>query len=341
MGSDSSLKTVFLIHTGACNLLCSYCFNDGAEPELLSFDTIARFLDFRLEKYGKGGSVIHFGGEPLFNRDVIIKTIKAYPFLSHQIVTNGTMIDTAFLEEILPYNVEFEISIDGDYETTSRKRSISPSDFKRIMSIIRFIQTHKGDEAVYSSTVADPESCLTLSSSVKFLAQEAGLRSIGWNLARGMGYRYDPAALSRELGRAYQYADEERIRFYCVIPLCKGDACQHRSSISALTAWGDVLSEQNVYAFRKCRYDVYESFLLGTVESLHTLAEPAPVSSSLCSKKQRGECTGRYCTYLQLEELLDPSASAKECAVISLALSSISDQVEAYYQGLFRRETAH
>lgn len=337
MGLNRNLRTVFLIHTGACNLLCSYCFNDGAEPELLSFDTISRFLDFKLDRYGKEGSVIHFGGEPLFNRDVIIRTIKAYPFLSHQIVTNGTMLDTAFLEEILPYDVEFEISIDGDWATTSRKRSISPSDFKRILSIINFIQTHKGDEAVYSSAVADHETYHTLSSSIKFLAREAGLRSIGWNLARGIGCRYDPEVLSRELGRVYQFADEERIRFYCVIPLCSGDACQHRSSISALTPWGDVLSEQNVYAFRKSRYDVYEKFLLGTVDSLDTLAESAPVSSSFCSSRQKGECRGRYCTYLQLEELLDPAASVKECTVISEALSSISDQVEAYYHGLISR----
>ncbi len=331
MGLKRGLRTVFLIHTEACNLSCSYCFNDRAERDLLSFDTIEPFLNFKIDRYGKGGSVIHFGGEPLLNRDVIIRTIKAYPFLSHQIVTNGTLLDRAFLEEILPYDVEFEISIDGDYATTSRNRSISPSDFEKLLSTIQFIRAHKGDEAVYSSTVADSVTYPALFSSIKFLAQEAGLRSIGWNLARGVGFHYEPSILSRELGRIYEFVNERHIRFSCVIPLCKEDICNHRSSICALTPWGDVLSEQNVYAFRKRRYDVYEKFLLGTVDNLDSIAESAPVFSSLCADRQTGECSGRYCTYLQLEDLLLPAAAVKECRVISEALSSITDQVEAYY----------
>jgi MoaA/NifB/PqqE/SkfB family radical SAM enzyme len=336
MEGHGALKTVFLIHTGACNLLCSYCFNDGAEPELLTFDTISRFLDHKLEKHGREGSVIHFGGEPFFNRDVMMKTIEAYPFLSHQIVTNGTMIDRAFLQETLQYDVELELSIDGDFATTSSNRSLSPTDFDRLLSTIRFVRQHRGDEAVYSSTVANPATYGSLYSSVRYLFQEAGLRNIGWNLARGMGYVYEPAILARELEKIYHFAGENRIRFYCVIPLYRGEPCRHRSSICALTPWGDILSEQNVYAFRQSRRDVYDRFLLGNVENLDSLNEALPSSGFLYRHRKSGGCRGAYCTYLQLEDLLYPSA-VKECMAISAALSSISGLVEDYYRSLAER----
>lgn len=328
------LRTVFLVHSDACNLNCRYCFNPRSSKALLSFDDICRFLDCKIARFGEEGSIVHFGGEPLLNREVIIRTVQRYPSLQHQIVTNGTLLDEPFIAIMGDYGVEFEISLDGDYEITAQNKSLSPESFEKIRNSIRLIQARGGQDMVSSSTVADFETCGRLFESYRYLVENMGLKRIGWNLARVRGMHYDLKTLSEQLHRIYSHAFENQIFFACVIPLCDPVYCSHRSSICALTPWGDILSEQNAYALRDWRRDLYEKFLLGTMESLEALKMPPPLSSRDCTDPNRDTCKGRYCTFLMAEDLLEPSLGGKACRVISQALQDNAALVESYYAHL-------
>jgi len=133
---DTSVLSVNILTTYACNLGCVYCFQDGVKTSVL-MDTemcnkIAAWLCERMEKARPEIlRVVFYGGEPLLN-------IKAIKFLSQllflaasqrnvavesSIITNGVLLNEDLIDELVPWGLKsVRVTLDGDKPAHDSKR---------------------------------------------------------------------------------------------------------------------------------------------------------------------------------------------------------------------------
>ena len=123
--SLSGIAAVALNVAGGCNLSCDYCYL-GREPQsslLMSDDTARRAIDLLMaESFGERiVSVVFFGGEPLLNPGLIVRTADYARLragatgrdVSFHITTNGTLLTREVAEMLHAAEVHVLVSIDG------------------------------------------------------------------------------------------------------------------------------------------------------------------------------------------------------------------------------------
>ena len=118
----------FTFHlTEKCNLSCIYCSHLQSN-KTMEFDIIKRAIDMSVETQRITG-ISFYGGEPLFCKDLIAETInyakkiensEKHSFI-YNITTNGTMLDTDFLDLAKNVRMTIALSHDGVMQKTSRK----------------------------------------------------------------------------------------------------------------------------------------------------------------------------------------------------------------------------
>ena len=146
------LKQMNLILTNACNLSCSYCYEQHnrdfgrfTEESLL---TTYRFLVNANQRQKKVFNF--FGGEPLIHKDLILKFVKENKEELQQnargdfntvvgIVTNGLLLTERLVDEFLGYDFTYVlISLDTDRAEVDH-REIGQDKIDRLMEIIRYM----------------------------------------------------------------------------------------------------------------------------------------------------------------------------------------------------------
>lgn len=141
------LDEVRHIITMHCNLECLHCYLKGGgennlkKQNIIDEDVLKRFY----MKY-KPNVVSATGGEPLLNKEMVKllgKVINSYGG-ALEIVTNGTLIDKKFVEEIQEINPNtfYQISLDGMKKYHNYLRN-SDSAFERAISGIKIISDKK------------------------------------------------------------------------------------------------------------------------------------------------------------------------------------------------------
>jgi len=123
--SLSGIAAVALNVAGGCNLSCDYCYL-GREPQsslLMSDDTAHRAVDLLLaESFGERSvSVVFFGGEPLLNPGLIVRTADYARSragdvgcdVSFHMTTNGTLLTSEVAAMLHAADVRVLVSIDG------------------------------------------------------------------------------------------------------------------------------------------------------------------------------------------------------------------------------------
>lgn len=110
--------------TNACNLSCAHCYhahhqNQGA----IGFEdwcgVIAQYKAM-IEKLHLSPSIIICGGEPTISPmllPLIQKVDEHWPGVRISILTNGTRLTDSLLTKLKPFNVEFQVSLDGPDST--------------------------------------------------------------------------------------------------------------------------------------------------------------------------------------------------------------------------------
>jgi len=113
-------ELVFLI-SQSCNMNCSYCYATSINRanHLMSFDLFQRLVDYVYNhpKF-QVTRIIFLGGEPFINSSVLIRAIK---YLRETkgfngligIVTNGTLVGFREISELVKYDVNVTVSLDG------------------------------------------------------------------------------------------------------------------------------------------------------------------------------------------------------------------------------------
>ena len=133
---DSSLLNITLLTTYACNLACTYCYEDGVGSKAsLDPGMTSRIIEWIKKKSDqirpRELRINFFGGEPLMNKRAIkdiSRELKAYTVekgieLSLWIITNGVLLDKDLVRELVPMGLKrIKVTLDGNRAQHDAKR---------------------------------------------------------------------------------------------------------------------------------------------------------------------------------------------------------------------------
>ena len=126
--------------TSRCNLNCLHCYQANEKNRYtLSKDTILEFVSFAVSKQCE--NYVFSGGEFFMHPNAyeLLHDIHLMTSPSNiRIVTNGTLIDTAQLDDLSADRITFTVSIDG-FETEHDKRR-GVGTFKRSLNNMRLLK---------------------------------------------------------------------------------------------------------------------------------------------------------------------------------------------------------
>lgn len=206
--------TIQLDITNACNLTCNHCYhsdhkNNGALTLSQWKEVI---LDYKklIEQLKLEPNFILCGGEPTispFFVEIINYIDSIWPRVSVFVLTNGTRINQNLIDKIKPYNVTFQISLDGpDIDSNDIIRG--PGSFEKAVAGIRLLRKNNLNVVIQS----------VLSKSTSFLIEDyfalaKSLNAKSMNFVRmiplGYGKKYienknDEILLGLELKKAFE-----------------------------------------------------------------------------------------------------------------------------------------
>ena len=133
---DPSILSITILTTYACNLRCTYCFQEGLHsPSFMDRGTSRKVIQWTSEKLRtllpRTVELVFYGGEPLLNPKAIRIISKGMSELTKplgvqlniSIITNGVLIDGELVDFLLPLGLkEIKVTLDGDREAHDAKR---------------------------------------------------------------------------------------------------------------------------------------------------------------------------------------------------------------------------
>ena len=175
------IEKLVVYPTFNCNMKCRYCFYKKNTNQYISFtrfkNAFKKFL-----KISQNPSIIFLGGEPLLNKDSIIKLIKEIrknrKELPITVFTNGINIDKKIIDFFKKNKINIIISIDGSKKINDNEKKYYPSHFDTVMHNIKKYKLTK--EATINMVVRKnnfrklPQNIIHL--------YNLGFRKIGWNI---------------------------------------------------------------------------------------------------------------------------------------------------------------
>ena len=130
----ASIRSLDVVLTTACNLSCTYCFQDQRADRSMSWGVLRSALDLLLRSEHPKPELIFYGGEPLLELPLITRAIEYLEVanggkVSMTVFTNGTLLDRGTMRLLARRGVDTQISCDG-VETAQQLRA--PGSFGRI-----------------------------------------------------------------------------------------------------------------------------------------------------------------------------------------------------------------
>lgn len=124
--SNQRILNRLVIHlTNDCNMRCQYCYAHGgnylSNRDIMAFDTFDQLIHVFFQKFDVIKVVQFFGGEPLMNIPLLqyaceqfeLRALERNYTINFGIVTNGTLMDTKFIELVKKYSINVTVSYDG------------------------------------------------------------------------------------------------------------------------------------------------------------------------------------------------------------------------------------
>ncbi len=211
--------------TDNCNMRCSYCIHEKICHDM-SEQTLIAACDLAFSKGNKVG-LSFFGGEPMMKKNLIIKAIEYCKGKEKQtgkkplfkMTTNGTYIDSAFVDYALASGLEIALSFDGTAQNISRKFADGSNSFTVVEEKAKLLL--KKMPSAYAMLTLDPKAVEELYNSVIYL-YNIGFRKISAVLAHGKNVQWTDEHLRKlenELGKLADFYsdiiinDKERLFF--------------------------------------------------------------------------------------------------------------------------------
>ncbi|MEL7567446.1 MAG: radical SAM protein [Dehalobacterium sp.] len=115
--------------TNNCNMACTYCYVDKHNVVLMERETAVKAVNLAADEK-KSVGIIFFGGEPLMHKNLIYETVEYCKWMEkrhncrfhYKVTTNGLLLDEAFMEFSLKYNIFIALSHDGIREAHDKHR---------------------------------------------------------------------------------------------------------------------------------------------------------------------------------------------------------------------------
>ena len=200
---SNNILELTIIPTDACNFRCRYCYQEGRINHIMTEETAGRILLFikRNCRFYKGVNINWFGGEPLLEKDFVIRFMReaekicrdAKVPLTGSMSTNGYLLDQDSFQELIKHKViYFQITIDGTKESHNFQRPHMTDDdsYQKIIdNLKRISQNVRG---FYKITIRvnitkSIEKCLDdVIENFRFLANNSRFR-IHWQFVRDFG----------------------------------------------------------------------------------------------------------------------------------------------------------
>ena len=116
------MSTFWVSVTNACNLNCSYCFQENKAKDFLSKENADKIIKTIFSSKGDEHTIVFFGGEPLLNFDVIKYMDKKFKSKSnvkfnYSMTSNLVAVSDEMIDFIKNNEVSLSVSLD-DTETT-------------------------------------------------------------------------------------------------------------------------------------------------------------------------------------------------------------------------------
>jgi radical SAM protein with 4Fe4S-binding SPASM domain len=154
------LQHVNLIVTNACNLSCSYCYEQhNTDFGQFNPESLKEIYDFQLNCNDKDGKLFQFfGGEPLIHKELILAFCKKYKdeltANQHRIkvsmITNGILLTPEFIEEYFSYSfTNMSISLDT-IDSSVDHREIGQDRINTLLDMIELIPAYHKDHHMIS-----------------------------------------------------------------------------------------------------------------------------------------------------------------------------------------------
>jgi radical SAM protein with 4Fe4S-binding SPASM domain len=146
---EKGYRCFWILPTTDCNARCFYCYELGQSKRSMTMDVAKRTADYILRNKAEGKiQLAWFGGEPLFNSNVInvicedLKKNGATFFSS--MVTNGYLFDNVNVEKYKDaWNLDsVQITLDGTecvYNKIKSYVGISNSAYRKVLRNIKFL----------------------------------------------------------------------------------------------------------------------------------------------------------------------------------------------------------
>lgn len=182
------LQHINLIVTNACNLSCSYCYEQHSHDYgRFTPDTLKRVYDFQLSCNDNDGKLFQFfGGEPLIHKQLILDFVNTYATelnanmnrIHVSMITNGILLTPEFIESYFAHNfVNMSISLDTD-DATVDHREIGQDKIDRIIEMVGLIpEYHKNNHMVSVRCTVAMENAHTIKQFARRL-YDNGLRAM-------------------------------------------------------------------------------------------------------------------------------------------------------------------
>lgn len=182
------LKHINLILTNACNLSCSYCYEQhDKDYGRFTPDTLKTVYDFQLNSNQLDGKLFQFfGGEPLIHKQLILDFIDKYHVELQQninrihvsMITNGILLTPDFINKYFQHEfVNMSVSLDT-FDADVDHREIGQDKINHIINMIGEIpEYHKKNHMVSVRCTIAVENASTL---VEFATKlyDKGLRAM-------------------------------------------------------------------------------------------------------------------------------------------------------------------
>lgn len=208
------IHLMYLLLTQSCNLSCTYCF-EGLGPDmkrLMPWSVADRAIDFFFKVAKPERTIIFYGGEPLMNQDVFLKSVEKIRAIDQArgettkvtMVCNGTLLTPALATFIARHNVATSVSIDGpkelhDLARINRAQSGSYDEAVRGFAYLKAC----GANASISCTIGD-HNIDALEDVARFFASELKPSGVGFNFLMGCNNnRTSMVDATKQLLKAY------------------------------------------------------------------------------------------------------------------------------------------
>lgn len=201
--------------TEGCNLRCRYCVREK-QPQRMREDVLYAACDLAFSS-GKHAGLCFFGGEPLLERDLILKAIDYCTRRSeetglpvqYKMTTNGTLLDAEFLALARKVRMGIGLSFDGTAQDLCRCTADGQGTFALLEEKAKLLLQYLPD-ACAMMTVA-PEAAGEYAASVRYL-RGLGFRQISAVPAYGKNVHWTDEAftvLSEQLREAAAFYEAQ------------------------------------------------------------------------------------------------------------------------------------